>query len=95
MPVCTVIQRAHNGQFYGRLFCRPHDVAISRLLFKRSAVFGLRERLSPSLPFPSLGSDKPGGDAIALIAIDSPADDQVIARLKAFEHVKRVQRLEF
>jgi D-3-phosphoglycerate dehydrogenase / 2-oxoglutarate reductase len=43
----------------------------------------------------NLGRDKPGGDAIALIAIDSPADDTVIDRLKTFEHVKRVQRLEF
>ena len=43
----------------------------------------------------NLGRDKPGGDAIALIAIDSPAGDDVIARIKKFEHVNRVQRLEF
>ncbi len=43
----------------------------------------------------NLGRDKPGGDAIALIAIDSPAGDDVIARIKTFEHVNRVQRLEF
>ena len=43
----------------------------------------------------NLGRDKPGGDAIALIAIDSAAGDEVIARIKKFEHVNRVQRLEF
>ncbi len=43
----------------------------------------------------NLGRDKPGGDAIALIAIDSRAGDDVIARIRAFEHVNRVQRLEF
>jgi D-3-phosphoglycerate dehydrogenase / 2-oxoglutarate reductase len=43
----------------------------------------------------NLGRDKPGGDAIALIAIDSKAGDDVIARMKNFEHVNRVQRLEF
>ncbi len=43
----------------------------------------------------NLGRDKPGGDAIALIAIDSAASDTVIARIKSFEHVNRVQRLEF
>ncbi len=43
----------------------------------------------------NLGRDKPGGDAIALIAIDSAAGDDVIARMKKFEHVNRVQRLEF
>ena len=43
----------------------------------------------------NLGRDKPGGDAIALIAIDQPADDATIARIKKFEHVNRVQKLEF
>ena len=43
----------------------------------------------------NLGRDKPGGDAIALIAIDSAASDAVIGRIKSFEHVNRVQRLEF
>ncbi len=43
----------------------------------------------------NLGRDKAGGDAIALIAIDSQADDSVIERIRQFEHVNRVQRLEF
>ena len=43
----------------------------------------------------NLGRDMPGGDAIALIAIDSAASDAVIGRIKSFEHVNRVQRLEF
>jgi D-3-phosphoglycerate dehydrogenase / 2-oxoglutarate reductase len=43
----------------------------------------------------NLGRDAPGGDAIALIAIDERADDTVIARIKSFAHVNRVQRLEF
>ena len=43
----------------------------------------------------NLGRDKPGGDAILLIAIDEPADDSVIARIKGIPHVNRVQKLEF
>ncbi|MEQ1615439.1 MAG: phosphoglycerate dehydrogenase, partial [Hyphomicrobiaceae bacterium] len=43
----------------------------------------------------NLGRDKPGGDAILLIAIDQPADDSVIARIKGIPHVNRVQKLEF
>ncbi len=43
----------------------------------------------------NLGRDKPGGDAILLIAIDQAADDSVIARIKGIPHVNRVQKLEF
>ncbi len=43
----------------------------------------------------NLGRDKPGGDAILLIAIDQAADDSVMARIKAIPHVNKVQKLEF
>jgi len=43
----------------------------------------------------NLGRDKPGGDAICMVAIDEPASDEVLARIKALPHVVRVNRLEF
>jgi D-3-phosphoglycerate dehydrogenase len=43
----------------------------------------------------NLGRDKPGGNAICMVAIDEPAPDAVIARIRALPHVVRVKRLEF
>ncbi|HEX5998599.1 MAG TPA: phosphoglycerate dehydrogenase [Hyphomicrobiaceae bacterium] len=43
----------------------------------------------------NLGRDKPGGDAICIVAIDEPASEEVLARIKALPHVVRVSRLEF
>jgi D-3-phosphoglycerate dehydrogenase len=43
----------------------------------------------------NLGRDKPGGDAICMVAIDEPASDEVLARIRALPHVVRVNRLEF
>ncbi|MFZ1101923.1 MAG: NAD(P)-dependent oxidoreductase, partial [Hyphomicrobiaceae bacterium] len=43
----------------------------------------------------NLGRDKPGGDAICMVAIDEPASDGVLARIRALPHVVRVNRLEF
>ena len=43
----------------------------------------------------NLGRDKPGGEAICVVAIDEPVPDEVIAKVKALPQVKRVNRLEF
>ena len=43
----------------------------------------------------NLGRDTPGGDAICMVAIDEPASDEVLARIRALPHVVRVNRLEF
>jgi D-3-phosphoglycerate dehydrogenase / 2-oxoglutarate reductase len=43
----------------------------------------------------NLGRDKPGGNAICMVAIDEPASDEVLARIRALPHVVRVNRLEF
>jgi D-3-phosphoglycerate dehydrogenase len=43
----------------------------------------------------NLGRDKPGGDAICMVAIDEPVSEEVLARIRALPHVVRVNRLEF
>lgn len=43
----------------------------------------------------ALGRDKAGGDAIALLAVDSPPPAEVIARARALPQVRQVQALEF
>jgi D-3-phosphoglycerate dehydrogenase len=43
----------------------------------------------------NLGRDRPGGDAICMVAIDEPASDEVLARIRALPQVVRVNRLEF
>jgi D-3-phosphoglycerate dehydrogenase len=43
----------------------------------------------------NLGRDKPGGDAICMVAIDEPASDAVLAKIRALPHVVRVNPLEF
>jgi len=43
----------------------------------------------------SLGRDRPGGDAICLVAVDEPVPDDVLAKVKALPMVTRANRLEF
>jgi D-3-phosphoglycerate dehydrogenase len=43
----------------------------------------------------NLGRDRPGGDAICMVAVDEPVSDEVLARIKALPQVVRVNRLEF
>jgi D-3-phosphoglycerate dehydrogenase / 2-oxoglutarate reductase len=43
----------------------------------------------------NLGRDKPGGDAICIVAVDEPVPDDVMAKIRALPQVVRVNRLEF
>jgi D-3-phosphoglycerate dehydrogenase / 2-oxoglutarate reductase len=43
----------------------------------------------------NLGRDKPGGEAICVVAVDEPVSDQVLAQVKALDQVKRANRLRF
>ena len=43
----------------------------------------------------NLGRDKPGGEAICIVAIDEPVTDEVLAKVRALPQVKRANRLEF
>jgi D-3-phosphoglycerate dehydrogenase len=43
----------------------------------------------------NLGRDKPGGEAICIVAIDEPVTDEVLSKVRALPQVKRVNRLEF
>jgi D-3-phosphoglycerate dehydrogenase len=43
----------------------------------------------------NLGRDQPGGNAICIVAIDEPASDEVMARIRALPLVVRVNQLEF
>jgi D-3-phosphoglycerate dehydrogenase len=43
----------------------------------------------------NLGRDKPGGDAICIVALDEPVSEDVLAKIKALPQVVRVNRLEF
>ena len=43
----------------------------------------------------NLGRDKPGGDAICIVATDEPVPDDVLRRVKALPHVVRANRLRF
>ena len=43
----------------------------------------------------NLGRDKPGGEAICMVAIDEPVSDEVMEKVRALPQVKRVNRLEF
>ena len=43
----------------------------------------------------NLGRDRPGGDAICMVAVDEPVSDEVLARIRALPQVVRVNRLEF
>jgi D-3-phosphoglycerate dehydrogenase len=43
----------------------------------------------------NLGRDKPGGDAICMVAVDEPVAEDVIERIRALPQVVRVNRLAF
>jgi len=43
----------------------------------------------------NLGRDKPGGNAIALIEVDQPVTDDVLAKVRALPNVVQAQRLRF
>lgn len=43
----------------------------------------------------NLGRDRPGGDAICLVAVDEPVSDEILARVKALDMVTRANRLAF
>jgi D-3-phosphoglycerate dehydrogenase len=43
----------------------------------------------------NLGRDKPGGDAICMVAVDEPVAEEVLAKIRALPQVVRVTRLEF
>ena len=43
----------------------------------------------------NLGRDKPGGDAICLVAVDEPVSDTVLAKVRALPQVIRANRLQF
>ena len=43
----------------------------------------------------NLGRDKPGGDAICLVALDEPISDEILAKVRALPMVTRAHRLAF
>ena len=43
----------------------------------------------------NLGRDKPGGDAICMVAVDEAVAEEVLAKIRALPQVVRVNRLEF
>ena len=43
----------------------------------------------------NLGRDRPGGDAICIVAVDEPVSDDVMGKVRALPQVVRVNRLEF
>jgi D-3-phosphoglycerate dehydrogenase / 2-oxoglutarate reductase len=43
----------------------------------------------------NLGRDKPGGDAICMVAVDEPVSEDVMDKIRALPQVVRVNRLAF
>jgi D-3-phosphoglycerate dehydrogenase / 2-oxoglutarate reductase len=43
----------------------------------------------------NLGRDRAGGDAICYVAVDTPVDEALIAKIEAIPQVKRARRLAF
>jgi D-3-phosphoglycerate dehydrogenase len=43
----------------------------------------------------NLGRDKPGGDAICMVAVDEPVSEDVLAKIRALPQVVRVNPLQF
>ncbi|MCL4765964.1 MAG: phosphoglycerate dehydrogenase [Hyphomicrobiaceae bacterium] len=43
----------------------------------------------------NLGRDRPGGDAICLVAVDGPVSDEILAKVRALPMVTRANRLAF
>jgi D-3-phosphoglycerate dehydrogenase len=43
----------------------------------------------------NLGRDKPGGDAICLVAVDEPVSEKILAMVQELPMVVRAHHLEF
>ena len=43
----------------------------------------------------NLGREKPGGDAICIVAVDEPVSEDVLAAVRALPQVVRANRLAF
>ena len=43
----------------------------------------------------ALGRDRPGGDAICLVAVDEPVSPDLLRRIEAIPHVKRARAVRF
>ncbi|HZA02017.1 MAG TPA: ACT domain-containing protein, partial [Hyphomicrobiaceae bacterium] len=43
----------------------------------------------------NLGRDRPGGNAICLVAVDEPVSDDILAEVRALPMVMRANRLRF
>jgi D-3-phosphoglycerate dehydrogenase len=56
---------------------------------------GLMGEAGVNIATMNLGRDRPGGDAICVIAVDEQINDAVFAKVKALPQVIRVNRLEF
>jgi D-3-phosphoglycerate dehydrogenase len=56
---------------------------------------GLMGEAGVNIATMNLGRDRPGGDAICVVAIDEQINDAVFAKVKALPQVIRVNRLEF
>jgi D-3-phosphoglycerate dehydrogenase / 2-oxoglutarate reductase len=41
------------------------------------------------------GHDRPGGDAICYVAVDSPVDEALLKKIEAIPQVKRARRPAF
>jgi D-3-phosphoglycerate dehydrogenase / 2-oxoglutarate reductase len=56
---------------------------------------GLMGEAGVNIATMNLGRDRPGGDAICVVAVDEQINDAVFAKVKALPQVIRVNRLEF
>jgi D-3-phosphoglycerate dehydrogenase / 2-oxoglutarate reductase len=43
----------------------------------------------------NLGRDRAGGDAVCYVAVDSPVDGALLAKIEAIPQVKRARKLAF
>jgi D-3-phosphoglycerate dehydrogenase len=43
----------------------------------------------------NLGRDRPGGDAICLVAVDQPVSDALLREIESLPQVKRARRADF
>jgi D-3-phosphoglycerate dehydrogenase len=43
----------------------------------------------------NLGREKPGGDAVCIVAVDEPVSDDVLSKVRKLPQVVRANRLEF
>lgn len=65
---------------------KPGYIGAIGMLFGQSAV---------NVATFNLGRDKPGGNAIALIEVDQPVTDEVLAKVRDLPHVVQAKRLSF